>query len=145
MRELSQGDDSFYMKMDGIEDAEHDLAGYCCSQLSRMYPGHPWPVEVHIGNDGVPNITIRHWALAQFGPYGYFINGRDIISPTSLHKLLLQGGGEILERLGFPRVGGWDGTIPEGVEETDPRFDKRLRGSDGHVLTEDDWKKVYGH
>jgi hypothetical protein len=122
---IYQGDTSF-TAMDGMHPAELQLAGDICHMLTQMYPGHPWPVEVHIGLDGVPSIRIRHWALTQFGAYCYHIDGKDIISPTSLYQLVLTAGGEILERLGLPRVGGWDGTIPRSVEETDPRFDRRL-------------------
>jgi hypothetical protein len=118
---IYQGDTS-YTAMDGMNQAELELAGYVCHLLTQMYPGHPWPVEVHIGLDGIPSIRIRHWAMSAFGPYCYHIDGKDIISPTSLHSLVLTGGGEILERLGLPRVGGWDGTLPETVEDTDARF-----------------------
>lgn len=111
--------------MDGDSVPELEFAGYCAMYLTKCYPGHPWPVEAHITPDGM-DIRIRHWAMAKFGPYCYHIAPQDANTYESLHKSLMIGGGEILDRLGFPRVGDWDGSIPETLEDTDQRFHQKV-------------------
>jgi hypothetical protein len=89
---------------------ELEFAGYCAFYLSKIYPGHWWPVECHESEQGM-DVRIRHLAMQNFPNYCYYIAPQDNISPTSLHQLLMIGGGELLERLGLQRNRAWDGTV----------------------------------
>lgn len=108
--------------MDGTSVDELEFAGYCCFKLSQFYPGHPFCVETHRDQAGEIDIRIRHWGLSKFGAYCYYISPKDITSPTSLHKHLMLGGGEILDRLGLPRNKPWDGQVPVVIDDVDKRF-----------------------
>lgn len=111
--------------MDGDKLPELEFAGYCAWFLTQCYPGHPWPVECQMTPDGM-DIRIRHWALAPFGPYCYHIPPQHVHSPTTLHHHLKMGGGEILDRLGLSRVGGWDGQVPVSIDDVDERFAQKV-------------------
>jgi hypothetical protein len=122
---ISADGDQTFTAMDGDVVAELEFAGYCAWFLTQCYPGHPWPVECHQSQDGSIDIRIRHWALAKFGSYCYYIDPKDITSPTTLHRLLKMGGGEILDRLGLPRNKPWDGQVPVMIDDVDIRFLKQ--------------------
>jgi hypothetical protein len=113
--------------MDGDVLAELEFAGYCAYYLSQCYPGHPWPVECHQTPDGKIDVRIRHWALAKFGSYCYYIDPNDIISPTALHKHLMMGGGEILDRLGLARNKPWDGQVPDHIDDVDAKWNQEKK------------------
>lgn len=121
--QIVKGDgDQTFTAMDGTSIDELEFAGYCAFKLSQFYPGHPFCVETHRANDGTIDIRIRHWALSKFGAYCYYIDPKDVTSPTTLHKLLMMGGGEILDRLGLPRNKPWDGHVPAMIDDVDVRF-----------------------
>lgn len=100
---------------DGVQDM--DRAKDVGDMLSKFYPGHPWVVNCQDGS-----VWISLLYSTTFGQYSYFINQKDVTSPTTLRELSMKGGGEFLERLGMPRHGKWDGSLPNHLEGADPRF-----------------------
>lgn len=123
--QIVKGDgDQVFAAMDGDNIAELEFAGYCAFKLSQFYPGHPFCVETHRDQYGEFDLRIRHWALSKFGSYCYFISPKDMISPTSLHRLLMIGGGEILDRMGLPRNKPWDGHVPDMIDDVDKKWNR---------------------
>lgn len=100
---------------DGTQDMDRskDVADMLCKE----YPGHPWIVNAQDGSVWISLLTSQ-----PFGQYCYFINQKDVTSPTTLRELTIRGGGEFLERLGLPRHGKWDGSPPKHLEGADMRF-----------------------
>lgn len=102
---------------DGIQDMAR--AKECAEVLMKTYPGHPWIV-----NAQDDSVWVSLMYAAKFGSYCYYIHPRHTVTPTMLREHVIRGGGELLERLGMPRHGVWDGTIPESMEGADWRHFK---------------------
>lgn len=100
---------------DGVQDMER--AKDVTDMLCKTYPGHPWIVNAQDGSVWISMLTSQ-----PFGQYCYFINQKDVTSPTTLREHTIRGGGEFLERLGLPRHGKWDGEKPMQLEGADKRF-----------------------
>lgn len=67
-------------------------------ELHKNYPDHLWAVSVE-GEQGIA--TVRNLRLS--GNMGFIIKLKDIPTHTSLKKVALQAGGELLERYRMAR------------------------------------------
>lgn len=91
--------------MNDIITLEQDMQGATAVHTARMigaaledhYPGWLWYVEV---NGGVATIQTMHADSKR----GYRLNlVEDFYSASELKKMAIRAGGELLERLNFPR------------------------------------------
>lgn len=66
--------------------------------LARHYPGWGWRCE-SISASGI--LTIRNENLAS--RHGYVVHLRDVVNVSDMQRLIVEGGGEFLERFNQPR------------------------------------------
>lgn len=90
------------------------IAKMAAGLLCKKYPAHLWVVG------WAPGAVLVIKNLAMDGRYGYTIDAAGAHSVMHLERLIVNGGGELLERMGLAR-GTWDGTIPEHVDGVIPR------------------------
>lgn len=83
--------------------------------LAQRYPGHLWAVSVQGGA-----LVVKNLAISSF--YGFIVKHSDSYSASSLAKMAVEAGGELLERAGIPRDKPWDGQFAQKLEGSDPRF-----------------------
>lgn len=73
-------------------------ARQCLAVLEAKYPGYLWFVECS-GNTGL--IQIRNLSLD--GKLGYNVHLKGQFSASDMEKVIMQAGGEVLERFNQPR------------------------------------------
>ena len=71
--------------------------------LSQHYPDHVWMVGWAPGM----TLIVKNMAISE-GKYGFTIDAARSFSSSDLDKLVVNAGGELLERCGVPR-GRWNG------------------------------------
>lgn len=82
--------------------------------LCQAYPGWAWGVHSARGS-----LSIKLLDLARFGQYGFSLQPQSTYH--ALRVVVLEAGGELLERAGLPRDRkGWDGVLPTHLEGADP-------------------------
>jgi hypothetical protein len=81
--------------LDDVKDLE--LAKQVGELLYEFYPNWMWAVEIQ---DHGPFIRLLN---APVQGWGYYVNPKDLLTPSTLRKNILHAGGEMLERCGCTR------------------------------------------
>ena len=87
-----------------VENVQMEQVAKLAAQtLSQHYPDHIWMVGWAPGM----TLVIKNMAISD-GRYGFTIDAARSFSSSDLDKLVVNAGGELLERCGVPR-GRWNG------------------------------------
>ena len=112
---MREGTEIFIADMGELEDMH--IAKEAGEVLETHYPGYLWIIE-----KSKCDIVVKNGALMKFGPYGFVPCCAKPATWSEFRKLVLQAGGELLERCGLPRsFKSWDGTPPQTMDGADPR------------------------
>ena len=89
------------------------MAQWATEVLGNYYPGNLWGVHVDMQP---PNATMTVKAFNISKSYGYLIHLKNATMYANAKSLLINAGGEILERAGMKRGGNNDFQTPEFIE-----------------------------
>lgn len=92
------------------------IAKLAAQLLNNHYPNHIWAIG------WAPGLTLVVKHLLGDAKYGYTVDCARCATVSELERYIVAAGGELLERLGFPR-GAWNGDMPthtyDGVRKQD--------------------------